>query len=154
MFVKKNCFKTDKKCSRTKFVTNLTKNVIKGTENVRDVKMTKWPFVVLFGIAWYGRGLLWPFMAKYGYDWTWIAFSRGHRSKFIWSWYRLKYFLNIVSLHNISFDSFGKKLSIIETKISVLISVYSKISKEACFMEGNAILIDILQKKSLTTDCP
>ena len=28
---------------------------------------------------------LWPFMAKYSFDWTCIVFSRGHKSKFIWS---------------------------------------------------------------------
>ena len=28
---------------------------------------------------------LWYIMAKYRFDWTWIVFSRGHRSKLIWS---------------------------------------------------------------------
>ena len=29
--------------------------------------------------------VLWSFMAKYRFDWIFIVFSRGHRSKFIWS---------------------------------------------------------------------
>ena len=37
-----------------------------------------WPFMILYG-------LLWPFMAKYRSDYNCIIFSRGHRSKFIWS---------------------------------------------------------------------
>ena len=41
-----------------------------------------WPFMTLYG-------LIWPFMAKYRSDWTCIVFSRGHRSKFIWSCFLL-----------------------------------------------------------------
>ena len=29
--------------------------------------------------------VLWSFMAKYWFEWTFIVFSRGHKSKFIWS---------------------------------------------------------------------
>ena len=34
---------------------------------------------------WPLHGVVWPFMAKYRFGWTCIVFSRGHRSKLIWS---------------------------------------------------------------------
>ena len=52
--------------------------------------------MVLYGLLWscmafYGLyGLLWPYMANYRFDRTCIVFSRGHRSKFIWSCFILK----------------------------------------------------------------
>ena len=52
-----------------------------------------WPFTVFHNLHWHFIAFLWSCiaflwssMAKYGFDWTWIIFSRGHRSKFIWSW--------------------------------------------------------------------
>ena len=51
--------------------------------------------MVLYGLLWPYYCVLWPFMAKYRSDWTCIVFSRGHRSKFIWSCliiFQLKYF--------------------------------------------------------------
>ena len=57
-----------------------------------------WPCMALYGLAWpcmalYGLvwpcmtlyGLVWPSLAFYGLLWQNIVFSRGHRSKFIWS---------------------------------------------------------------------
>ena len=79
------------------------KSVTNGTKNVRNglirpstassdllwycmafygLEWFLWHIVVLFGLLY---GLLWPFMAKYRIDLTSIVFSRGHRSKFIWS---------------------------------------------------------------------
>ena len=50
-----------------------------------------WPCMVSYGLfylIWRPMvlyGLLWSFMVKYWFFWTCIVFSRGHRSKFIWS---------------------------------------------------------------------
>ena len=53
-----------------------------------------WPFMVLYGltlssmvfygIVWLFYGLAWPFYGKKSI-WTYMVFSRGHSSKFIWS---------------------------------------------------------------------
>ena len=63
-----------------------------------------WHFMAFYGILWlfivlYGRSMVLygRSMANYLFDWTCIAFSRGHRSKFIWS-----------CLHKIEFILFCK----------------------------------------------
>ena len=86
--------------NQTKDVIKGTKNVIKGTKNVFEWKLCpKWQhhcfmffwsqYGTLYVILWLCYGLLWPFVvfdiANYRFDWTRIVFSRGNRSKFIWS---------------------------------------------------------------------
>ena len=73
----------------------------------KEQKMFAKPYVAIYNLAWPWAnycGLVWPFrgldswiafswscvafyglVAKYGFDLTFMAFSRGHRSKFIWS---------------------------------------------------------------------
>ena len=45
-------------------------------------------------------GGLWPFMAKDRFGWTCIVFSRGHRSKFIWSCFIRPLCLSIMPFSN------------------------------------------------------
>ena len=92
----KKCYKWNKKCFWTKSVTQRTKffrnGLIRPSTASSDLlwycmafyglEWFLWHIVVLFGLLY---GLLWPFMAKYRIDLTSIVFSRGHRSKFIWS---------------------------------------------------------------------
>ena len=42
-------------------------------------------FMAFYGLLWPFYGPPWPFMANYLFDWTYVVFSRGHRSKLIWS---------------------------------------------------------------------
>ena len=45
-----------------------------------------WHFMAFYSLVWPFFGPIWPFMANYLLDWTCIVFfSRGHRSKLIWS---------------------------------------------------------------------
>ena len=75
-----------------------------------------WPCMALYGLAWPCMalyGLVWPSLAFYGLLWQNIVFSRGHRSKFIWSCFSL--LLNSNNLYlfkTLSFvsASFFKKL--------------------------------------------
>ena len=52
-----------------------------------------WPCFVLYGLLWYCMALLLSFIAKYWCDLTCAIFSRGHRSKFIWSCWYYRYIL-------------------------------------------------------------
>ena len=58
-------------------------------------------------------GFLWPLMAKYRFVWTWIVFSRGLRSKFIWS---------------CSISSTIKKFHIAQSDLNTIFIILSKTS--------------------------
>ena len=66
-----------------------TKNVHKGFCGTLWYWMAVYALYGLFYLIWRHivlHGLfLWSFMVKYWFYWTCIVFSRGHRSKFIWS---------------------------------------------------------------------
>ena len=108
----KKCSKGHQKCTRTKFVPLWTKNITKGTKNVHSEHCFKLytklrvftSICVLVGPIMALSDLLCSSMAFYGIAWPcivlWycmallsqnmdldlpIVFSRGHRSKFIWS---------------------------------------------------------------------
>ena len=53
--------------------------------------------MVFYGLLWCFKALhcfVWSFMAKCRFDWTCVVFSRGHRSKLIWSCYLWMYVKN------------------------------------------------------------
>ena len=52
--------------------------------------------MAFYGLIWSFLAILLCFMKKYRFDWTCIVFSRGHRSKFIWSCFTER--------RNVSFD--------------------------------------------------
>ena len=62
-----------------------------------------WPYVVFCGrvcaalsscltFSWSCMAFLWSFMAKYRFCWNCIVFSRGHRTKSIWSCFSFRTF--------------------------------------------------------------
>ena len=63
-------------------------------QNPRLTKSLLDEFFVAFHVhMWPCYGLVWPYYGlvcpKYRFEWTCIVFSRGHRSKFIWSCFEL-----------------------------------------------------------------
>ena len=50
--------------------------------------------------------LIWPFMVKHKFYWTYIVFSRGHRSKFIWSCLLMS-FVTLRTFELLCFTEFG-----------------------------------------------
>ena len=52
--------------------------------------MTFYDFMSFQALVWSLYSLVWPFLLLYGQLWLYIALSRGHISKFIWSCFILK----------------------------------------------------------------
>ena len=81
---KNKCYERNKKCSQWK---SWFQNDLIRLSTISNDLLWYWPYCNgLYGISSYCfYGLKLYFIAKYWFDSTWIVFSRGHRSKFIWS---------------------------------------------------------------------
>ena len=110
----------------------------------RKINFKRISFVAQYGMEWHYMAmcrLVWPFVAMFDHEWPWnyIAFSRGHRSPFIWSsccLFTMQTLIYPFQFHSVTGlpDIYHRKLQKLPQSVKVFKLYFDKYRSFMCYM--------------------